>query len=237
MNRIVPPLLLPLLFTTAALAAEPLRYDQISLSAQASKSIDNDTLVATLYTQQEGENAEALAQTVNRLMGDAVKHAKTVKEVKVQTLDYSTQPIYGKGSFNGASKLTGWRIRQSIRLESKNAPALSRLIADLQETLAVSNIGYTVSPERRRSAQDGIIRTAIANFNARAALISKEMKRGGYRVVNMSVNTTGYNPMPYQLRSAPMLEGRAKISAAPAMEAGTQQIQVNVTGTIELDAK
>lgn len=234
MSRFVLPLFL-LLVTTSAISAETLYYDRVSLSAEASEEIDNDTLVATLYTQQEGADAEQLAETVNQLIGDAVKRAKAVKEVKVQTLDYSTQPIYGKATFSGAGKLVGWRVRQSIRLESKDAPILSRLIADLQETLAVSNISYNVSPELRQSAQDKIISAAIANFNARAALISKEMGRSGYRLVDMSVNTSGYAPRPYQVRALAM-EAKA-VDTAPTLEAGTQLVQVNINGTIELNAK
>lgn len=231
MSRLTATLFL-LLLTTTVFAEETVRYDRISLSVEAGEDVDNDTLVAVLYAQQEGSDAEQISQQVNRDITEAVAQAKQVEGVRVQTLDYSTQPIYGKGSFSGAPKLAGWRVRQSIKLESSDAPVLSRLIGDLQQTLAVSNINYTVSPEQRKASQDRMIASAIASFKQRAELISAEMGRSGYQLIDMSINTSDYMPRPYQVRALSMESKMA--DAPPTLEAGTQRIQVTINGSIEL---
>ena len=76
-----------------------------------------------------------------------------------------------------------------------------------------------------------IMNPAIANFNTRAKLVSEQMQSSGFRLVQMSINTSGTSPRPYMARGMQM---EMKSVAAPALEAGTQQVQVNISGTIEL---
>jgi predicted secreted protein len=210
----------------AAQAADqaPPSYDRVSLSASAAQEVENDTLVAVMYAQREGNDATRLAREVNKQVTQAVDRAKTIPAVKVQTLEYSTSPVYRKQT------LSGWRVRQSIRLESRDAAALSQLIGELQEQLGVSSITYTVSPELRRQVEDGLIAEAITAFNDRAAMIAEQMKRGGYRLVEMNINNSGYQPRPMPMRTMALAEA----ADAPTLEAGTRQVEVRITGSIEL---
>jgi len=210
----------------AAQAADepPLTYDRVSLSANAGQEVNNDTLVAVMYAQQEGNDATRLARQVNKQIAGAVEQAKANPAVKVQTLEYNTTPVYRKQA------LSGWRVRQSVRLESRDAAVLSQLIGDLQANLGVSSIAYSVSPELRRQVEDKLIAEAIAAFNARAAMISSEMQRSGYRLVAMNIDSSGYQPGPIPIRAMAM---EAK-TAAPALEAGTRRVEVNISGSIEL---
>ncbi|MGD8310696.1 MAG: hypothetical protein PVG98_14775, partial [Chromatiales bacterium] len=61
-------------------------YDRVSLSASASAQVENDTLVAVLYEQREGDDPAMLAGQVNRSIGRAVARVKQVEDVEVQTL-------------------------------------------------------------------------------------------------------------------------------------------------------
>lgn len=209
-----------------ALAAEaPLTYDRINLSVSAGESVENDILKAVLFAQQEGNDAARLAREVNRNISRAVEQAKGVTGVKVQTLDYSTSPIYRKQS------ITGWRVRQSIRLESRDAASLSKLIGSLQEHLGVSNITYALSPEGRKAIEDKLIANAISRFKQRAELISNEMEQSGYRMVQMNINSDRITPRPVQMRAMTM---EMKGAPSPTLEAGSQRVVVNINGTIEL---
>ncbi|KRT57711.1 SIMPL domain-containing protein, partial [endosymbiont of Ridgeia piscesae] len=123
-------------------------YDRVRLAVSAEQQVSNDTLVAVLYVQTEGTNTAALANEVNRKMGWAIGQAKLADGVKSQTLDYRTNPIYRK------QVLTGWRVRQSLRLESNDSTKLSDLIGTLQKQLAVESISYQVSSAARKVAQD-----------------------------------------------------------------------------------
>jgi len=199
-------------------------YDRISLSASASDDVENDLLVAVLFEQREGQDPASLAAQVNRAIAAGAERAKRVPGVKVQTLDYRTTPVYRK------EVLSGWRVRQSIRLESPDTAALSRLIGDLQSSLQVQSIDYRISEERRARAEDGLVKEALAAFGHRANLVAAALGRQGYRLVTLNVVTQGRPPIqPMRMRLM-----AAQAVPPPALEPGTQQLEVSVNGTIEL---
>lgn len=227
------PLLIGLICLILAqpLAADesPIRYDQIDLGAQASMEVDNDTLIAVLYAQQEGGDLGDLTDSVNRAITQALGQAKAAQGVTVQTLGYQTSPIYQQ------QRLTGWRVRQSIRLESRQSERLGQLLGQLQSTLALDSLSYAVSTERRQSVEDRLIEQAIDAFQKRARLVTERLGHQRYRLVEMSINTSGQTPQPMRLRASMM--AMEKSVAAPSLEAGSQNIRVDVSGRIELQVQ
>jgi len=224
------PLFFALIPTTMLQAAEnPLTYDRINLSASAQGKAVNDILVAVLYQHMEGPTAEPLSAEVNKAIAAALTTAKRVPEVTVQTLDYQTFPTYHN------QKVTGWSVRQLIRLESKNMEKLSALIGDLQKSLKVESIGYQVSPETLRATEDGLMSEAMKAFQQRAELITRELGRKRYRLVALDVNTQNSMPRPFHANAKAMAMDAAP-SAPPAIEAGEQPVAVNLQGTIELQS-
>jgi len=218
-------LLLLLLSGTLPVAAEtPPSFDRINLSVSSGQQVENDTLVAVLYAQRQGSDAARLAGEVNQAVAAAVTEAKRQQGIEVQTLDYNTTPVYQK------QQLEGWRVRQSIRLQSRDSALLSQLIGKLQKRLALSSISYSVSPERRRQTEDALISEALSAFKRRARLISTQMGRGGYRLVQMEINSASRQPRPLQMRSMAVQAD----AAPPTFAAGSQRIEVSINGTIEL---
>jgi len=210
-------------------AEEQLAYDRINLSASASAKVDNDVLIAMLYFQKEGDDLPALSNEVNNVIGKAVEQSKKTSNVTVQTMGYFSSPVHKK------IQLVGWRVRQSIRLESRDTAALTKLIGDLQNKLAVESISYDVSPNSRDKVEERLISEAIVAFNQRAKLITKDLGRSKYRLVRMNVNAMGDPVRPMRSRGGPML-AEASVKA-PSIEAGQQKIQVTIQGTIELQVE
>jgi len=219
--------LLPLALSASLVRAgepEP-RFDRIRFSTTVQAEIDNDLVRAVLYAQREGTDAATLSAEVNAAVAWGVEKAKAIPAVRAQTLGYQTSPVYTKQT------LTGWRVRQSLRLESAEAATLSALIGTLQQRLGVQSIDYDVSPEARRQAEDRLIVEAVDAFRQRADLVAKSWGQPDYRLVEMQVNTQGSGPQPYP-RAAMAMEMQA--SAAPPIEAGTQAVRVSIEGAIEL---
>lgn len=202
-------------------------HNLVSFSVDANVEVDNDILVAVVYTQRDGSKPAQLSDEVNRTIAWAIEQAKAVPDVKVQTQNYNTHPVYKNGT------LTGWRVNQSIRLESRDAAQLSELVGTLQQQLAVQSIGFEVSDEARRAANDNLIAAALKRFRERAELVRKELGRSSHRIVRVDVNTSSSQPPRPMMRSMAM-EADAMRVAAPQLEAGTQDVTVNVSGTIEL---
>ncbi len=205
---------------------ETLTYDRVHLSTSANTQVENDTLVAILYAQREGTKLSTLANEVNQQITKAVKQSKQTPKVEVQTLGYQTNPVYDK------QRLASWRVRQSIRLESQDSAKLSQLIGELQSTLAVESINYSVSPGKLREVEDKLITEAIAAFTQRAKLITSQFGRSNYRLVEVSINTAGTPFRPMQMRGGVMAMEAAV--APPTIEAGKQDVQITVSGIIEM---
>ncbi len=217
-----------LVWTNVALGqTAPLTYDRIHLSASANAEVANDILVAELYAFQEGQDAAALTNEVNAAIAWALELAKKSKAIKVQTLGYQTQPVYRN------KRLDGWRVRQSLRLESIEPEQLAKLIGPLQERLRLQSVSYAISPARQREAEDALMVEALAAFRARAGLVRDELGAAAYRLVELRVDGGGPRPMP---RAAVAMEMRAA-AAPPALEPGTRDVRVTVNGTIELERR
>ena len=201
-------------------------YDRIHLSASAQQQIDNDTLIVTLYAQEEGNDVSTLADSVNQKIRQAVEIVKPHADIKLQTSAYNTSPVYHK------NKINRWRVRQTIRLESRNMTRLSELLGVLQQQLVLQKMQFAISPELKNRTDDALISRALAAFDARARAVVKQLGRKAYKIVDLNIATTG-GARPYAMvaRDAMMA---AKV-AAPAVEAGEQTVQVSVNGEIELE--
>jgi predicted secreted protein len=206
-------------------AEEPLRYNVVDLQAEAQREIQNDVMTAALYVEQSGENPAQVSNSVNKIANEALRVAGDVKSVKASTGGYQTYPIYGKNK-----RLEAWRVHSEIRIESKDFSALSNLIGKLQSAMQLSYLGFTVSPEARRQAENELIAEAISNFHERADIVKKSLNGRGYKIRKISVNTSGFHPRPVFARGI-----AAQEVAAPNVEGGTSQVTVNVNGTIEVE--
>ncbi|MBW9258557.1 MAG: SIMPL domain-containing protein [Candidatus Thiodiazotropha sp. (ex. Lucinisca nassula)] len=202
------------------------QYDLVQLNAYATMEVDNDTQIATLYAQREGTDLKDLTDQINGLIADAVKTAKQRSDIKVSTLGYRTSPRYHQ------QQLIGWRVRQSIRLESTASSAMSSLLGSLQSTLALESLSYTISTNKRQTAEESLTAQAISAFRKRAEQVTEQMGRSRYRLVEMNLQTIDHSPAPYAMRANMMaIEGRA---SAPTLEGGSQTLRVDANGKIEL---
>lgn len=202
-------------------------YDRVAFTVSAGAEVENDTMTAVLYARKEGADLAELSNEVNQAIAAAMKRAKQDSAVTAQTLDYQTFPNYQNG------RPSGWQVRQSIRLESKAPEPLAKLIGELQSSLALGSVGYSISPERLKEYEDKLIDQALAAFRSRAERVAKGLGRSKYRIVTVQVNTAGHPPVR-PMRMAAMAADAAPAMAAPTFEPGKDRVEVEVSGTIEL---
>ncbi|MEK6244581.1 MAG: SIMPL domain-containing protein [Pseudomonadota bacterium] len=221
-------LLFALLFAPLAVSAQAPEtlFNLVSLSAQAEREIPNDLLTATLAAEAEGADPAQLADSVNRTMQRALAGALAYKSVKAQSAGYQTIPVYDK------NRVTRWRVRQELRLESADFAAATELIGKLQSTLMVTGLALSVSGETRRKAENALIAEALAAFDERARVVRDAMKAKGYRVRDLQVSPGGAPPRPVLAMAARAMS--AEPVAQPAVEPGSTRILITVSGTIQL---
>jgi predicted secreted protein len=205
-------------------------YDRVNFRVSAARDVDNDTLVAVMYHERSGQQPASMADDVNRTIAWAVDLAGKTSGIKVQTLQYRQQPIYRNQT------ISSWKVRQSIRLESQDVTALSELVGKLQSRLSVSSLRYTISAEVRREVEDALITQALDRFKRRGKLITRELGRPDYRIVNIDIATAGGPPAPLQMRTVSAMAESSSVTA-PTLEPGVQSVTVSVSGTIELELR
>jgi predicted secreted protein len=209
----------------AAQAPETL-FNLVSLNAQAEREIPNDLLTAMLAAESEGPDPAPLADGVNRTMQRALASALAYKTVKAQSTAYQTIPVYDK------NRVTRWRVRQELRLESADFAAATELVGKLQAAMMVTGLALSVSGETRRKAENALMAEALAAFDERARVVRDAMKAKGYRVRDLQVSPGGAAPRPIFAMAARAMSSESL--AQPAVEPGSTHIVVTVSGTIQL---
>lgn len=205
-------------------ADDAVRTNLVSLQTQAVRQVPNDIAQALLAVEAEDPDPARLADAVNRTMAWVLDAAKRVKEVEVQTGTYSTYPVYTKNT------LSHWRARQDLRLQSRDVEALSRLLATLQSRLQLKAMTFSVSPERRQKVENELITEALGAFQERVAVVRAALGFHRHDIVEININTGGpvYRPME-------AMRAMAADVSTPALEAGTSEVTVVVSGTVRLE--
>lgn len=217
------------LVSLPVLADEP-RYNQISLRAEASKEVARDLMVVTLYSEAQNSDPAKLANEITTTLNKALEQARQVKGVKISQGSRNAYPIYD----DKGQKITGWRERAEVRLESADFPALSKLTGKLLQQLKMGGMDFAIAPATRKASEDALLKDAVDAFKARAQIATEALGGKGYKVVSLNLNSSGY-PQPYA-RAPMMMKASmdAEGAAAPQVEAGTSEVSVNADGTIEV---
>ncbi|MGI9046791.1 MAG: SIMPL domain-containing protein [Burkholderiales bacterium] len=205
----------------------PLRYNVVELQSEAQREVRNDTMTATLFVEQNGFEPAQVADGVNKVVNQALQTAKDFQDVTVKSGYTQTYPVYGKNN-----QLQGWRMRSELRLETKNFEAGSKLIGKLQSSMQLAEMGFSVSDEARRKAENELMTEAIARFRERADIAKQVLDGRAYKIQRLSVNSGGRQPIrPFLARA----EAKSMDVAAPDVQAGTSEVTVSVNGAIEID--
>lgn len=199
----------------------------VHLTAWAEEEAANDLLIASLSVERTGPDSVHLAATVTDIMGQALAEAGNYPQVKAGTTAYSTQPVYQRR--DGQSERVGWRIRQTLRLESTEVEATTELIGRLQALdLQLAGLSFSVSPARREAMRESLTAAALDAWQAKAETAIKRLGGQVWRPHELKIQDEQYQPIQPLMRADIALAGEA---AAPAVEAGTSQVRVTVSGT------
>ncbi|MCT8548471.1 SIMPL domain-containing protein [Glaesserella parasuis] len=216
--------ILPLVFTSLAVSAEPNTFDTNStfqFSTQVSREVDKDLMKAEVYSRMSGKNLNELKKQVSAHLNQVIELAKQDKSIELSADGISNYPEY-----DNKGKVTGWFAEGRLQLKSKNFEAMAKVLENLGEDVAIGQIHFSVSPEKLASLEDEMTLDIIAQFQRKAEVIQKGLNAKRYIISNVQLETPNgqehYN-RPVALRSAsyakeadmdiPLEAGKATISA------------------------
>ncbi len=219
-----------LLISVSASADSVESNNRVSFSASASREVSTDLLVVRLFVQHEARTQRKAADEVNKVMAWAMEKVKADDAVKGQTMDYRTHPVYDQ------RKVRAWQVRQTLRLRSADAAAVTALLAELQTRMGIESVSREISNERRKQIEHELTADAIASFLSQAKLIATAFGRSEFELISSHINTSGSGgPRPMTLQSRAM--SVAAEVAAPTIEGGEQTVNVQINGTVELSER
>ncbi|MBR8126022.1 SIMPL domain-containing protein [Burkholderia multivorans] len=202
----------------------------LSLSSQASADVPQDIIHITLFYEQQAKDPGSLTSALNQRADAALAQAKGVSGVSAHTGAFSVYP-----STDRDGKISAWRGRTEVVLESRDFAAASKLAGQLSNLMQVANVEFSLSPEAQRAAEQKLTTEAIKSFRARADEAAKAFGYSSYTIRDVNVGS-GRNVQPYPrmmaMAAAPM--DSAKMSAPIAVEGGKATVSVTVSGSVQM---
>jgi predicted secreted protein len=215
-----------LTLSNIAMAEVTTQYNQIHLNATAAQEVENDQLIATLVVQEMGQDPKLISQKVNARMAKLLKLVKPHSDIQAQTTRYSTQPRYKN------NEITSWQTSQFVTLTSLNIDLLADIVGELNDLATVQSLRFSVSDMMANKTKETLTIQAIANFREKALLIAQQFGKRNYELVNVSVNGNYNQPMQARMMKAEIMSDSMR--NAPAVQSGTNTIEMSVSGTVEL---
>jgi predicted secreted protein len=201
---------------------------RVHLAASASEQVPQDLLTLTLSVVREGTDAHSLQTQINTVLEFALQVAR--REAKPGQMDvrsgqFSLSPRYGRDG-----KLTGWQGSAGLILEGRDFARITETAVRLP-AMTVASVNFGLSPEQFQAAQSKAQAQAIAQFRAKATEVAKGFGFTDYTLGEVHIGAE--SPMP--MMRGGMLTSASMADKVPiATEAGTRQVTVTVSGSVQL---
>lgn len=202
----------------------------LSLSAQASAEVPQEIIHITLFHEEQAKDPGSLTTVLNQRADAALAQVKSVPGVTAHTGAFSVYPTTDRDG-----KISAWRGRTEVVLESRDFAAASKLAGQLSNLMQIANVEFSLSPEAQRAAEQKLTNEAIRSFRARADEAAKAFGYGAYSIRDVNVGS-GRNVQPYarmMAMAAPAMDS-AKAGAPIAVEGGKATVSVTVNGSVQM---
>lgn len=221
-------LLFGLLFFNLTAQAEAEPYNRIDFQVEASREISNDLLTTMMSVEFQDKQPARVSQHLNAALNAALQKTAAYSTVKATSGNQNTYPVYGKNN-----QIDAWRGHGEIRIESRDFKAAGELIMQLQNTLQLSDVQFSISPDTRATVESALITEAIKAFQSRADAICQALGARAYKTVHFTINNGG---MPPRYPVAPMRSRAVADTEIPTPEfaSGETRMTVQINGTIEI---
>jgi len=205
----------------------------IAISGEGRVTAIPDIATVSLGMQVEKKSvADAQRQnteTMNKLLSRLT--ALAIAKEDITTTEYSVYPQYDYD--NGRQALRGYQVSQQVRIKIRDFEKITPVLGLIGE-LSLNQVGglsFTIDdPEEFR--QQARIKALEQAKKKAAALAQAAGVRLG-RLVSFSESDSGM-PTPYPVYAARGMGGGADM-AAPEIAAGSQEVNVSVTVSYELE--
>jgi predicted secreted protein len=228
-TRIAAVVSLGLAALSSAVMADEARYNQIALRTEVSQTVAHDLMQVTLYSEAQDKDPAKLAAGITNTINEALQQARKSTGVTISLGSRNSYPVY-----DDKQRISAWRERAEIRLESADFATLSKLTGELLQQLKMAEMSFSVAKPTQKKTEEALLQDAVNAFKARAQLATTALGGKDYKLVSLSLNGGGFhNPRPMHMQMDSSMS-MAKSAPAPEIEAGSSQVSVSADGVIEV---
>ncbi len=200
--------------------------ETFSVTGEGKASIAPDIATVDLGIITEGNIIDVIVEKNTNNMNAVLADIKTlgIAEKDIKTKSYSLQPRYD-WTQTGKRIPQGYSLTQTIEVKIRDFAKIGKVL-EIASTKDVNNIGdLQFAIDDLEKAKSIAREKAIINAKEKANLIAKQTGLKLKKIINIYEDTgCGSYGCPY-----PMSDSSAKISIAPTIQTGEQEITVKVT--------
>lgn len=201
---------------------------EINFSFQAMTVLDNDLMNIRFAAIAEGQSSAEVSREINQKMQQAKTRLQNAPVEMIKTENYQVSPIYGKNR-----EISHWRGQQTLMLQVRTDQSIDKVLSALQNYLSYQSMHFSLSPKKRKEAEDALLNTAMQGYLEKAKIIARGFGHTTFKMLRTHIQPNGSAPIMY--RAAPMaMEARVASDSAPYQEPGTSDVEVLLTGTLLL---
>lgn len=220
-------LLVSLLLIALSAHAESENFNRIDFQIEAMRVLNNDLMSAALSVTVQAQQPVQVAQQLNTQLNAALQKINQYSSVKATRSNQNSYPVYGKNN-----RIEAWRGVAEVRIESRDFKAAGELIMQLQNTLQLGEVQFSLADDSRASVEASLMTEAIKNFQARADTVRQAMNAKAYKTVHLSIsNNAPPANYPMLMRGAVMADTAIP---TPAFANGETRLSVQINASIEL---
>lgn len=216
--------------TATAQSLAPVPRDVVQFSASATVEARQDQLSVTLRSTREGSDPLLVQEQLKALLENALAEARTTAQpgaMEVRSGNFSLYPRTGRDG-----RISAWQGSAELVLSGRDFERIAGTAGRIQG-LTVASVVFGLSRELRERLEQQAQTQAIERFRVRAGEIARAFGFGSYTLREVGINSQEQGGLIRPRFMA--MEAKASVSEAPLpMEAGQAQVQVTVSGAVQL---
>lgn len=227
-------LLLPFLIGSAFAQDTPLAQHRsvFHFATEVSREVEKDVMQAVVFSRKKGKSLAEIQKAVSKNLNPVIENAKKSPEIEVRA-----EGVRHYADYDNKGKVTGWVAEGNIMLKSKNFEAVAAILNDLGDEIAIRDIHFFVSPEKRVALEDEMTAEIIQQFKRKADIIQRGLQARNYTLSEVHLDTP--NGGRYAPRAAMSMMKSTNYdlaeSEALALEAGTERISARASGKVTFE--
>jgi predicted secreted protein len=216
-----------------ALEPMPVNANVVQIAASGLLEVPQDWLTLHMSVTREGADAAQVQSQLRAALDGALgiaKGAATAQQLVVRSGNFGVYARYDKGG-----KVSGWQGQAELVLEGRDFTRIAHTASQMQ-SLAVSNMVFSLSREAQQQLESDVQALAIERFQRRAGEVAKAFGFAAYQLREVSISSADAGGGGVFRRQSMVMDAGSsmrELEPLPA-EPGRSQLTVSVSGSVQL---